>query len=49
MNKENLMQNIEAMFKLIYGNWMQQCTYTFAELAFAFANRSLHNTHYKLL
>lgn len=48
MNKENLMQNIEAMFKLIYGNWMQQCTYTFAELAFADVIQNSPKTHAEL-
>ena len=33
--KKNLEQNIKNLSKMIYGNWLQQCTYTFAELAIA--------------
>ncbi|MEQ6123365.1 methyltransferase [Pseudotenacibaculum sp. MALMAid0570] len=36
------------MFKLIYGNWMQQCTYTFAELAFADVLQKAPKTHTEL-
>lgn len=37
---KNLPQNIENLSKMIYGNWVQQCTYAFAELSIADA---LHN------
>jgi hypothetical protein len=33
--EESLRQNLADVSKMIYGNWMQQCTYTFAELAIA--------------
>ncbi|MDC1363531.1 hypothetical protein N8229_05770 [Flavobacteriaceae bacterium] len=33
--KEGLAENIKALSQMIYGNWLQQCTYTFAELAMA--------------
>lgn len=33
--KKKLDQNIMNLSKMIYGNWLQQCTYTFAELAMA--------------
>ena len=33
--KGELGENIKTLSQMIYGNWMQQCTYTFAELAMA--------------
>lgn len=32
---DNTRQNLAMVSKMIYGNWMQQCTYAFAELAVA--------------
>jgi hypothetical protein len=33
--KESMAENIKTLSQMIYGNWLQQCTYTFAELAMA--------------
>lgn len=33
--KRRMAENIKTLSEMIYGNWLQQCTYTFAELAMA--------------
>ncbi|MDT7830897.1 methyltransferase [Flavobacteriaceae bacterium S356] len=38
-------QNLGMVSKMIYGNWMQQCTYAFAELAMADVLKEAPKTH----
>ncbi len=38
-------QNLGMVSKMIYGNWMQQCTYAFAELAIADVLKDAPKTH----
>lgn len=45
---DDMRQNLGMVSKMIYGNWMQQCTYAFAELAIADALKETPKTHIDL-
>jgi C-methyltransferase len=46
--KERMIENIKTLSQMIYGNWLQQCSYTFAELAMADALSNSSKTCEKL-
>lgn len=45
---DNMRQNLGMVSKMIYGNWMQQCTYAFAELGLADTLKNKPMTHLEI-